>query len=428
MDFRGFLEELDKSGLLTKYTNSADPNLEIARILGGSEKPVLFENVSGGSYRVVGGLCSSRELIARYLNINVNQLLSRIENALDGPIAPNLIDNGKCQEVTEENVDLNKLPILTHYKNDDGPYITAGICIVKDPQNGRNLSYHRLKRISKNKLVARICERDTYKCIQNKGGETEIAICLGNVPSVLLAAATSMGSDVDEINIAGALDGRPIELVKCKTIDLEVPADCEIVLEGRVTKETAEEGKFVDMTGTYDVIRKQPVIEIQAITHRENPIYQAIIPGMTEHRLLMGMPREPTIYKEINKVCECKNVNLTPGGCSWLHAIVQIKKQQPDDGRKAIEAAFQGHKSLKRCIVVDDDINLFDPNDVEWALATRFQAHKDMILLENQKGSSLDPSAEQDLESDRRFTTKMGMDATIPLDKNKEEFMRPSSM
>ncbi|MBN2517738.1 MAG: UbiD family decarboxylase [Candidatus Altiarchaeota archaeon] len=428
MDFRDFLGDLEKNNLLTRHKKPVDPRLEIARILSESQKPVLFDAINGSDYRLVGNICASRETIASYLGVKVKDLLFEMARALDKPVQSEIVKTGKCQEVVEKKVDLNKIPILTHYKNDDGAYITAGICIVNDPKHGRNLSYHRLKRLSENKLVARICERDTYKCMQNTPGETEIAICLGNVPSVLLAAATSLASEVDETTIAGALEKKPIKLVKCKTVDLEVPADCEIVLEGKITKETAGEGMFVDMTGTYDALRQQPVIKVQAVTHRQNPIYQALIPGMTEHRLLMGMPREPTIFKEVNKVCRCTNVNLTPGGCSWLHAVVQIRKKNPDDGRKAIEAAFNGHKSLKMCTVVDDDINLFDPNDVEWALATRFQAHKDLLILERQKGSSLDPSADEEPGTDRRLTDKMGIDATMPSDKDKEEFTRASSM
>jgi hypothetical protein len=141
------------------------------------------------------------------------------------------------------------------------------------------------------------------------------------------------------------------ELVKCKTVDLEVPADCEFVLEGRITGEKATEGPFLDLTGVVDRVRQQPVIEIKCVTHRNNPIYQTILAGKNEHKFLMGMPKEPTIFNEVNKVCQCRDVYITPGGCSWLHAVVQIHKQNADDGKKAIMAAFEGHKSLKHVVV-----------------------------------------------------------------------------
>ncbi|TET65678.1 hypothetical protein E3J49_01040 [Candidatus Bathyarchaeota archaeon] len=218
------------------------------------------------------------------------------------------------------------------------------------------------------------------------------------------------------------------ELVKCKTIDVEVPKDCEIVLEGRITKERTSEGPFLDLTGIVDRVRQQPVIEIKCITHRENPIYQTILAGRNEHKFLMGMPKAPTVFNEVNKVCECKDVYITLGGCSWLHAVVQIKKRNSDDGKKAIEAAFKGHRSLKHCVVVDDDINIYDPNDVEWAIATRFQADKGAVILPKQRGSSLDPSG--DLTEGKKATTcKMGLDATVPFKKTdkgfkKEEYRR----
>jgi len=134
----------------------------------------------------------------------------------------------------------------------------------------------------------------------------------------------------------------------------------------------------------------------------------------------MGMPREPTIFREVNKVCECKDVSVTPGGCSWLHAVVSIKKKNPDDGRKAIEAAFKGHKSLKHVWIVDEDIDVHNPHDVEWAMATRFQGDRD-IVSKKEKGSSLDPSSE--LET--RMTTKMGFDLTIPAGRDLKSFKKP---
>jgi UbiD family decarboxylase len=267
--------------------------------------------------------------------------------------------------------------------------------------------------IDKNHFVPRIVEdRGTDTALKKAGGELDIAFCIGNSTAVLLAAATSLLKGVDELGMANALE--ETELVKCKTVNLEVPRDCEIVLEGRITKEKTAEGPFLDLTGIEDRIRQQPIVEIKCITHRENPIYQTILAGRNEHKFLMGMPKEPTIFNEVNKVCTCKDVYITPGGCSWLHAVVQIKKQNPDDGKKAIAAAFEGHKSLKHCVVVDEDINIYDPHDVEWAIATRFQADKNTVILSNQPGSSLDPSG--DLSEGKKATTaKAGLDATAPL-------------
>ncbi|MCX8150483.1 MAG: UbiD family decarboxylase [Candidatus Bathyarchaeota archaeon] len=413
MGFRNFIEQLDKAGDLTHITKPVSTEYELASVIEAlGEKPVIFENVKESCIPVVAGLVSSKDLIARSLGINKEQLLSKLSNAIDHPIPPQLVDVGECQEVIETNVDLTKFPIMRYTEKDGGKYIPSAISIVKDPKLGRNMCFHRLMLLDKNHFAVRIVEdRGTDTALKNAGGELDIAICIGNSTAVLLAAATSLPKGMDELGMANALE--QTNLVKCKTVDLEVPSNCEIVLEGRITKDKTSEGPFLDLTGTLDKVRQQPIIEIKCVTHRQNPIYQTILAGRNEHKFLMGMPKEPTIFNEVNKVCECKDVYITLGGCSWLHAIVQIKKKNADDAKKAITAAFEGHKSLKHCVVVDEDINIYDPHDVEWAIATRFQADKNLVILSNQPGSSLDPSG--DLSEGKKATTaKAGLDATIP--------------
>ena len=414
MGFRGFLEQLEREGKLTRIRKEVSTELEMAGIIDTlGEKPCFFEKVKESNIPVVAGLVSSKELVAKALNVNIKQILRKLSSAIENPLPPDVVKKGECQEIVERNVDLTKLPIMRYTEKDGGKYVPSAISIVKDPELGRNTCFHRLMLIDKNKFVARIVEeRGTDTALKNAGGELDIAMCIGNSTAVLLAASTSLPKGVDELGMANVLE--KTELVKCKTIDVEVPRDCEIVLEGRITKETVPEGPFLDLTGIVDRVRQQPVIEIKCITHRKKPIYQTILAGRNEHKVLMGMPKEPTMFNEVNKVCECTDVYITTGGCSWLHAVIQIKKQNPDDGKKAIKAAFDGHKSLKHCVVVDDDVNIYDSNDVEWALATRFQADKAAVILPNQRGSSLDPSGDL-TEGKKARTCKMGLDATIPL-------------
>ncbi|MCW4047143.1 MAG: UbiD family decarboxylase [Candidatus Bathyarchaeota archaeon] len=415
MGFRSFLEQLRQNGELTRISREVSTEYEMAGVIEAlGEKPVLFEKVKESSIPVVAGLVSSKELIARALGIKRDALLHRLSEALENPVPPETVEKGECQEVVERDVDLTKLPIMRYTEKDGGKYIASAVSIIRDPEfNARNMCFHRLMLLDKRRFVARIVEnRGTDAALQKAGGELDIAICIGNSTAVLLAAATTLPMGVDELGMANVLE--KTELVKCKTVDLEVPKDCEIVLEGRITKEKAPEGPFLDLTGIVDRVRQQPVIEIKCVTHRKQPIYQTILAGRNEHKFLMGMPKEPTIFNAVNKVCECKDVYITPGGCSWLHAVVQIRKRNPDDGRKAIAAAFEGHKSLKHCVIVDDDINIYDPNDVEWAIATRFQADKNTVILSNQPGSSLDPSGDL-TEGKKATTSKAGLDATIPL-------------
>lgn len=414
MNLRSFIEKAREHGYLIVIDREVNPHLEIARVINALDRrPVLFTNVRGSDYRLVAGVCSARKYFALALDIEEAQLLPVLVEALENPIAPEVVGAAPCQEVIEPEVDLDKLPILTHLPRDGGPYVTAGVVIIKDPDYGRNMCFHRLMRLDGRSFAARIVEgRGTDTALKKTEGDLEVAVCIGNSIPVLLAAAMSPPKGVDELAIANAL--RPTPLVKCLTKDLEVPADCEIVLEGRIIHRLVAEGPFLDLTETYDdIVRQQPVIEIDCITHRRDPIYQALLPGKSEHKLLMGLPREPTIYAEVSKVCECREILVTPGGMSWLHAVVQIVKRHPDDGRRAIEAAFRGHKSLKHVVVVDDDVDIHDMRDVEWAIATRFQADRDLIVLEDQPGSSLDPSAIH-VPGQKTRTSKMGLDATIP--------------
>jgi 2,5-furandicarboxylate decarboxylase 1 len=428
MNLREFIARLRRSGGLTEVQESVGPDLEMARVIHALEtqapgRPLLFKRVTGHSgWRVVAGPCASRESLGLALDVPANRLLFALAQAMEAPVPPPLVDEAPCQEVVERDVDLTRLPILTHLPADAGPYVTSGVAIIKDPHFGRNASFHRLLRLDERRFVARVVERrGTHTALGKVPGDLPVAVAIGCPLHVLLAASMSPPMGVDELAIAHAL--APTPLVKCRTVDLEVPAEAELILEGRITHHLAAEGPFPDLTGTLDGVRRQPVVEIDCITHRQDPIYHALLPAGLEHKLLMGMPREPTIYAAVAEVAQPLNVCVTPGGTSWLHAVVQIEKRGPDDGRRAIEAAFRGHSSLKHVVVVDHDVDPFDPADVEWAVATRFQADHDLMVLTDQPGSSLDPSG-QHAPGRKTRTAKMGLDATIPWESERAGFER----
>lgn len=409
-------------GKLVRIKKEVDTNMEMANVASAFDgQAIVFENPKGYDIPVVMNVCSSRDLVANALGTKKELLLKAMINAIDNPKAPETISNGACQEVAMDKVDLDSLPILRYMPQDGGRYFPSALSIIMDPEYGRNMCYHRLMQLDKTRFSARIIPgRGTDTALKKAGGELDIAIVVGNAANVMLAAATSIGKDKDELAMANAMEATP--LVKCKTVDIEVPADSEIIMEGRILSEMAGEGPFLDLTETYDIVRQQPVIEIKKITHRKNPYMQALLPGKGEHKILMGMPREPTMFQEVSKVCDCKNVVISPGGCSWLHGIVQINKKDKDDGKKAIEAAFKGHSSMKHCIVVDSDIDIYDPYDMEWAIATRMQADKDAVIMPRQKGSSLDPSCSE--EGNAYFTAKAGIDATIPPEIKRKDFRK----
>jgi UbiD family decarboxylase len=265
--------------------------------------------------------------------------------------------------------------------------------------------------IKKDLMSTRVVAKRNFHAFLEDIGEVNVAFCIGNTPNILVAAATSVEIGINELDIANALE--PIRVVKAKTSNLLIPADCEWVIEGKVYRDKRQdEGPFIDLTQTYDVIRNEPIFEVTCITHRKDAIWQALLPGAFEHKVLMGMPREPTIFRKVNeKGVRCLDVNVNPGGSSWLHAIVKIDKQREEDGKLAIDGAFEGHRSCKHVFVVDKDIDIYDPLDVEWAMATRFQGDVDMIVKDKERGSSLDPSS----EPGTYLTTKIGFDLTHPL-------------
>jgi len=252
-----------------------------------------------------------------------------------------------------------------------------------------------------------------YDEAMKAGGELKVAVCIGLDPWNLLAGGTSVEYGVDESRIASALTqsclGKPVDMVRIKN-GLTVPGEAEYVLEGRLIHEVHDEGPFVDAVRTYDRVRKEPVLVVDRIYHRDQPIFHIIVGGLDEHFMFMGMPREPVIYQAVSRaVPHVKAVRLTEGGCAWLHGVVSIRKQHQGDGKNAIMAAFGAHTSMKQVVIVDEDIDIFDDRDVEWAIATRFQADRGLVVLHDVRGSSIDPSARDG------FTSKMGIDATKPL-------------
>jgi UbiD family decarboxylase len=269
--------------------------------------------------------------------------------------------------------------------------------------------------LDENKFAMRVVPRHLYalhKRAMAAGEDLKIAVAVGLCPSIMLSAAMNLEFGKDELTVANTLRqlciGEPVCVRKIRN-GLNVPAFAEYIFEGRVTKEVHDEGPFVDITGTIDPVRKQPVVEIDRIYHCDNAIFQMILPGADEHYLMMGMPREPVIQKAVGlAVPEVHAARLTEGGCCWLHGVVSITKQKEGDGVNAIMAALGAHPSMKMVTVVDSDIDVFDDREVEWAVATRFQGHKGLVVIENARGSSLDPSADE-------TTTKVGIDATKPV-------------
>ncbi len=386
---------------------------EITSILKKHPKDTLvFTNVKGSDMNIISGICNTREKIANSINTSVDKITENIIDATGNPTKISDVKNFDDVYPNNEDADLSKLPILKHYPKDKGKYITAGIVIAKDPDTGlTNASIHRMLVHSDTELGIRIVPRQLYtyyKRAEELGKPLEVAIAIGLNPSTLLASTTSIPISENELEVANTFQDGNLTLVKCESVDIEAP-ECEILLEGRILPNVRKsEGPFVDLTDTYDKIRDEPVIELSRMHYKDDPYYHAILPAGNEHKLLQGLPQEPRIYNSVkNTLPTVQNVVLTEGGCCWLHAVVSIKKQTEGDAKNVMMAALSAHPSLKHCVIVDEDINIFDPVDVEYAISTRVKGDDDIFIIPKARGSSLDPVAEID-----GTTTKIGVDAT----------------
>jgi len=417
MAFRDHLQDAVSYALVNPIN---DMRLAIER---NHDSTILFENVKGSiGHKAAANVCL-RENMAKHFGIEPAELLDAMEYAMNNRIAPiEVTTDAPVFENIIKSPDLNQLPIPHHYPQDRGKYMSASIVIAE--RNGqRNVSFHRQFVRDKNHVVARLVPRHLRTIVNEAralGEGVNIAIVNGADPCLLLAAAMSFNEPVDELTVASALYlqfyGKPMEVIKLEN-GVTVPADAEYAMSATITVEDDDEGPYIDITGTIDDVRKEPVIEVHTIYHRNEPVFHALLPGLAEHHALMGLPRAPTIKSSVSRVCKCTDVIMTSGGSGWLSAVVQIEPNSPDDASKAIMAAFEGHPSMKAVTIVDTDINPADPVRVEWALMTRWQPDRDTIILSNQKGSSLDPT-----RSDDGLTSKIGYDATMPFGCDKSQF------
>jgi len=427
-DLRSFLKELRMNDELLEVKDPVSTRYEAAFLMKRHDTgpALLFENVRGYRNRLVSGICGSRKRISMALGVKENEISDLLIGSMRNLSSPTISDDGLVKEV-QRRPRLDRIPILKHYEKDGGAYITSGIVSAKSLDDKvENVSIHRMMLVDRDHLSIRIVPRHLYRLChmaREEGSRSlDVGIAIGVHPAVTLAASSPLPFGVSEYKLASALMRQGLKLTTCEHVDACVPSDAELVLEGKILLERqVSEGPLVDITGTYDIVRKQPLVEVVRIMHRRDYLYQALLPGGTEHQLLMGLPFESKILEGVRAVVpSVKGVRLTLGGCCWLHAIISMEKQTEGDGKNALLAAFASHPSLKHAVVVDSDIDINKPQEVEWAIATRFQGDKDLIVIPNARGSTLDPSSNQELA----LTTKVGIDATRSLLKPKEKFFK----
>jgi 2,5-furandicarboxylate decarboxylase 1 len=399
-----------RPGIPLRYTLAA-----LAKRLD-AHKAVVFPEPDGHPVSVVSGIVSRREWIAEAMGVDPAVVLDRFRHAVNEPVPWQEVDDAAAQEVRHTaDIDLAKiLPIPTHNEHDSGAYITAGLVIARNPETGdQNVSINRLQVSGPDRLGVLILPRDLhrfYDAAERQGEALPVAIVVGVDPLTLLASQAIVPLNSDELMVAGGLMGRPLEVARCVTNDVRVPANAEIVIEGRLLPEVRElEGPFGEFPQYYGPAGKRQVIVVDAITHRKKPLFHTIVPAAMEHLLLGAIPREASLIAWLQRSFpSVLDVHLSRGGVCRYHLYVKIAKRWEGEPKNIIMGAFAGHADIKQVIVVDDDVNVHDPVEVEWAVATRFQAARDLVVVAGAQGSRLDPSADDGL------VDKMGMDATRP--------------
>ena len=405
-----------KREVSTKYEIAA-----VTAKIDGSHA-LLFEKIIGKKFRLVSNLVGTRKRFALAVGGKESNIHEKVIRAIEHPKKPKKISKGQFME--NQSSDISILPIVKHFEKEPGPFITSSIIYIKNPEREtQNSSFHRLMPLDKKHFSVRMVEgRDLHRAFihaKNQNKDLKVAITIGVHPAISIAGAYQADWGKDELDIANSILGGKLHLAECPYSGMFVPSGAEIVMEGRILHNKTHKEWMVEMLRTYDFARYQPVFELEYLYYRNNPIFHDVLSGYSEHRLLMGMPIEAKLNRNLKKAFpQTKQVSMTNGGCSWLHAVVQIKKRKDSDTKHIIKKTFAIHRSLKMVTVVDDDINPHDAESIEYAMATRFQADRDLLIIKNVRGSSLDPSSDQK----RLKTAKLGIDATKPLSKREEGF------
>ena len=417
-DLRSYLDLVESKDELVRISAPVDPLHEVTALVAKlarerRRRPVLLlENVKGSALPVVTNLHASRRRMALAMNAEPRQVQRAFLEAMERPVAPVVVDTGPVKEVvrTGADVDLLALPQIVHHGADAGPYITAAISFAKDPEDGTwNCAYNRLMIMGKDRTSIHITASkhlwEFYQKAEARGEALPVAFAVGVHPAIGLGALAIGSIDEDERAIMGGVLGEPLELVRCETSDLLVPAHAELILEGEILPgERTPEGPFSEFTGYSLGERQREVVRYNAVTMREGALFHDIAVAQVDHLLLSTIPMEANLYRAVRAIVPSVTAVRVPAPYS---CYVAIEQRVPGQAKNAMLAVLGADMYIKRVVVVDHDVNIFDDREVAWALGTRCQADRDITVISNTRGSDLDPSTDSD-----GYTAKWGVDAT----------------
>lgn len=407
---------LDATGDVVRVAEPVDTAFEIAACLAHLDggPPVVFEKVVGHDLQVTGNHMTTLDAVASALSTDRAGLQGKLVAAVGNPLAPALAGEGPCQEVITGDPDLADLPIPTFFEHETGPYITAGAIVARDALTGRaNLSIARLKPLGGSRAFIGIAPNHHLavlaRAARDRGERLEIAVTIGNHPAIMIAACLYLGLGDDELAVAGALLGAPVEVVPCQTVDLYVPAHCELVLEGVLDPdEMVEEGPVSEFHGMYEHYGAGYVVTFSAMMRRKDAIYQAVLPGYAgEHIYLGAVAIAAGLARSLKgKVASLGEVAVTHGGAGRLHAVISLKEPRPGAARKAIFAVWGAVNLIKQVTVVEGDVDPWDAVAVEHAVANHMRPDRDLIVVPGVQADRAEPLEQGGVIS------KLGLDAT----------------
>ena len=417
-DLRSYLELVESKDELVRISHPVDPVHEVSALVAKlarerRRRPVLLlENVKGSAFPVVTNLHAGRRRMALAMNAEPRELQRAFLKAMEHPVPPVVVDTGPVKEVVQTggDVDLLALPQIVHHAADAGPYITAAISFARDPEDGTwNCAYNRLMIMGRDRTSIHITASkhlwEFYQKAEARGEALPVAFAVGVHPAIGLGALAIGSIDEDERAIMGGILGEPLELVRCETSDLLVPAHAEMILEGEILPgERTPEGPFSEFTGYSLGQRQREVVRYNAVTMRQGALFHDIAVAQVDHLLLSTIPMEANLYRAVRAIVPSVKAVRVPAPYS---CYVAIEQRVAGQAKNAILAVLGADMYIKRVVVVDHDVNIFDDREVAWALGTRCQADRDILVISNTRGSDLDPSTDSD-----GYTAKWGVDAT----------------
>jgi 2,5-furandicarboxylate decarboxylase 1 len=424
---RGFLETVKSTypEQFCRIGEPVEPVYDATALVMALEKeaacPILYlDRVNGSAFSLVANVLATKGRLALAMGVSEDDLLNEYVRRSKTYLEPKLLDDSPLHENVAEarEADLRRLPLLTHFEQQSAPYISASLVVAKDPHsNHQTVGYHRMMLKGPRKLGVSLHSRrrmfEYFRRAEEQNRPLEAAIVIGAHPLISMAGISYPPADTDKFHIAGGLFGEPVEMVRCRTIEVAVPRWAEIVIEGRILNGVREpEGPFGEFTGYASSRGTENLFEVSALLHRDGAIYQDINPGISrEHCFFLSFPREALVTDLLRRTMPNLRAVRVPifSGCGSFHCYISLKKTIEGQPRQAIMATFGADHYFKHVVVVDDDVDVFNEEEVLWAVATRVQADKDVIIVPDMMGTLLDPSA------NNAITAKMGIDATRPL-------------